>query len=289
MNNLILIFAILASAAVFVARQHQSLAAIRRQNSQLAATRATVRETLSLFAKRRSELEDRLRAAEPAPSAQKPDSSAPRLPETVSAPDPDRQGGWPSGAPYFYFPKKRLNAVKFELFNSGQLADDAVTLFGMTPSEREACDQAYRQLVEQFRNLEIQHLEPVEQPGRFKSMVSSVSYRIPSLTGETAPLREAFQSSLAGALGASRAQYLTEPINGYLTDKLENLGAHARVITFGYSQQRDGSLSPGYSVLDETEGTGNARGFKELGLDWPITYYAQLFGLSIPIEARSGH
>jgi hypothetical protein len=77
-----------------------------------------------------------------------------------------------------------------------------------------------------------------------------------------------------------------EAVNGFLATKMEDLGQHARVISFGYWRQPDGKMQRMYGIVDETEGTGSARGFDELDEDWPITYYARLFGVNAPIGGQ---
>ena len=72
-----------------------------------------------------------------------------------------------------------------------------------------------------------------------------------------------------------------------LSRNLDDLGQHARIISFGYVHQPNGEVQRIYGILDETTGVGNARTFTELEADWPISYYARLFGIDVSIKSES--
>jgi hypothetical protein len=286
MNNLILILAGLAATGAVVLNQTRSLAGIRVENHQLNNQRERLRTHLGDLERRRGELEEHTRAArqeisrwsEQAPSVSR------QNPDPIVAPDPLRQGGWPQGTSYFYLPKRDLKSVGYTVFDRDRLSGEAAALFGMSAAEREAVDAAYNRLWQDFRALEIQSLEPVPPPDRWKTMVESISYRIQALDREAGELRTEFETAVNQILGPTRTAYLMEAVNGFLASKLDDLGPHARVISFGYWRQPSGQMTPMYGIIDETEGTGEARGFKELDPDWPITYYAKLFGVDVPIK-----
>jgi len=287
MNNLVLILAVLAATGAVVLKQTRSLAAVRIENHQLNRQRELLRTHLADLEKRQSSLEERTKAARQEVSQLSEQAPGGNLPseDPIVAPDPLRQGGWPQAVSYFYLPKRDLKSVGYSVFEKDRLSDEAAALFGMSAAERESVDAAYNRLWQDFRALEIQSLEPVPQPDQWKNMIESTSYRIPALDHEANELRNGFETVVNQALGPTRTVYLMEAVNGFLASKLDDLGQHARVISFGYWRQPSGQMSPMYGVIDETEGTADARGFKELDLDWPITYYARLFGVNVPIKA----
>ncbi len=286
MSNLIIIIGVLAAAGAIFLKQRVSLENIQRANQQLASQSGVLRARAAEWERRQAVLqrqlagcEDRLRQLQEKQTA---------LPSPITGqivpPDPTRQGGWPAKAPYFYLPKKDLGSVGYPLFEGNRLTDDATLLFGMTPTEREMVDAAYDQMWRRFRQLEIQRMEPVETPKKWTHMQDSISYRIPSLESEARALRADFESSLQQTLGATRAIYLLEAADDYLHRNLDDLGQHARIISFGYIHQPKGQVQRMYGILDEATGVGEARSFTELEPDWPISYYARLFGIDVPIR-----
>ena len=48
--------------------------------------------------------------------------------------------------------------------SGGQLTDEAAALLGMSPAERESADNAFGELLNQFRRAEIQRMEPIAPP-----------------------------------------------------------------------------------------------------------------------------
>ena len=288
MNNVLIALVVLAVAGGVALRQGKALARIRNQNERLASQRQVLSERLGELRQRRADADRRLEQAQDRANAlkdQRGQAVAAAL-ESIVPPDPARQGGWPANAPYFYLPKSHLGSVGYRLLEEDRLTDDAATLFGMTPTEREAFDASYSALWTKFRDIEIQRMEHAEKPERLHNMINSTSYRIPALEKEADALRADFDAALSGALGSTRTQYLMEAVNGVIASKLENLGQHARVITFGYVQQPNGQMDPMYGITDETAGTSEARTFHELDEDWPITYYARLFGVDVPIKSH---
>jgi RNA polymerase sigma factor (sigma-70 family) len=206
MNNLILILVVLAAAGAVVLNQTRSLAVIRIENHQLNNQRERLRTHLADLERRRGELEEHTRAArqeisrwsEQAPSVSR------QNPDPIVAPDPLRQGGWPQGTSYFYLPKRDLKSVGYMVFDRDRLSDEAAALFGMSAAEREAVDAAYNRLWQDFRALEIQSLEPVPPPDRWKTMVESISYRIQALDREAGELRTEYETAVNQILGPTR-------------------------------------------------------------------------------------
>ena len=286
MSNLIIIIGVLAAAGTVFLKQRASLADIHGANRQLAsqsgdlhARAAGWEQRQAVLQRQLAQTEDRLRHLQEKQTALPSPNT-----ERIVAPDTSRQGGWPAKAAYFYLPKKDLGSVGYRLLEGNRLTDDATLLFGMTAAEREAVDAAYDQMWRRFRELEIQRMEPAETPKKWTHMQDSISYRIPSLETEARALRAEFEAGLQQTLGATRAKYLSEAADDFLARNLDDLGQHARIISFGYIHQPKGQVQRMYGILDEATGVGQARSFTELEADWPISYYARLFGVDVPIK-----
>jgi len=286
MSNLIIITGVLDAAGAIFLNQRGSLANVQSANKQLASQSAVLHTRAGEWEQRQAVLQRQLAKSEDRLRHLQEKQTAPPSPnsEQIVPPDPARQGGWPANGLYFYLPKKDLGSVGYRLFDGNRLTDDATLLFGMTAAEREAVDAAYDQMWRRFRELEIQRMEPAETPKKWTHMQDSISYRIPSVETEARALRAEFEAGLQQTLGATRAKYLSEAADDFLSRNLDDLGQHARIISFGYIHQPNGEVQRMYGILDEATRVGNARTFTELEADWPISYYARLFGIDVPIK-----
>jgi hypothetical protein len=289
MSNLTIIIGVLAAAGAIFLNQRVSVANVHSANKQLASQSGVLHARAAGWEQRQAVLqrqlaqtEDRLRHLQEKQTALPSPNT-----EQILAPDTTRKGGWPANGLYFYLPKKDLGSVGYRLLEGNRLTDDATLLFGMTAAEREAVDAAYDQMWRRFRELEIQRMEPAETPKKWTQMQDSISYRIPALESEARALRAGFESSLQQTLGATRAKYLSEAADDFLSRNLDDLGQHARIISFGFVHQPNGEVQRIYGILDEVTGVGNARTFTELEAEWPISYYARLFGIDVPIKSES--
>src|SRR6266516_4269409 len=113
----------------------------------------------------------------------------------------------------------------------------------------------------------------------------SISYRVPSLESEARDLRATFESSLQQSLGLTRATLLSEAAGAHIQTRLDDLGRHARIITFGRLRQPNGEIQAGYAELDETTGVGNYRVIQQpLEPDSQAAYYGRLFGVEVPVR-----
>ena len=286
MSHYILILTALIAATTVYVHQRAALNKVQRVNVQLAAQTRVLNTRLVDLRERGALSEQRLAQSKERLEALRQNlhtAPAPK-PAAIVPPDPDRHGGWPAKTPYFYLPKKTLNAVGYRLFAGHRLTDDAATLFGMTPAEREAVDTAYNNLWQKFREFEIQRMELTEKPPQWQEPVNrdSISYRIPSLAKESGELLVEFTTSLQSTLGATRTGYLMETAQAYLTSQLEDLGQTARVITF-WPASSDGQ-KPWYGILNEGI-NGTVRAIQSpLEPDSTEAYYARLFGIEVPIK-----
>ncbi|HVY70820.1 MAG TPA: hypothetical protein VHH73_12890 [Verrucomicrobiae bacterium] len=184
-------------------------------------------------------LRERLQNARQYPGTTSPISSA----EIVVPADPARNGGWPDGVGYFYLPKRDLESVGVKGgFFSGKnhLTDAAVTLYGISPEERGAVDQALDTLVSQCGALESARLEPVDLPKIFeKDIQDAVVRRIPAFTNEMATLRSELNATLAATLGPQRAGYFAIPLNDFFQNQLAGIGLIPRTVIFGKAADSD--------------------------------------------------
>jgi hypothetical protein len=296
MTKLILCLAVLATGSAIVVNERVSRAGVLSTNAHLIAEAGSLRERGNELDRRRADLQRDLQAGLEQFQAlrqQQTDvetgASAPQAGEIVP-PDSTRQGGWPVRAGYFYLPKKDLGAVGYKVMEGNRLTTDAASLFGMSAAERSAVDSAYAEMWRKYRQLEIDQMEPVGLPAQWTKCLApeeSVSYRIPSLAKEAEALRSSFESSVGETLGAQRAGYLLEGLNAFIAGNLDNLGANARIISFGrWPSQKDGKVVPGYGIINEGINASSAGITRPLPADSQLAYYAQLFGVDVPIEAQ---
>ena len=286
MSKLIIIIGVLAAAGAVFLNQRGSLANVHGANKQLASQSGVLTALAGKWEERQADLQRQLAESEDRLRQLQEKQTAVPSPNTeqIVPPDPSRQGGWPAKALYFYLPKKDLDSVGYRLFEGNRLTDDTTLLFGMTPAERDAVDAAYDHMWRRFREFEIQRMEPAETPKCWTHMHDSVSYRIPALETEARSLRAEFEAGLQQTLGATRAKYLSEAADDFLSRNLDDLGQHARIISFGHVQQPNGEVQRMYGILDEATGVGDGRSFTELEADWSISYYGRLFGVDVPIK-----
>jgi hypothetical protein len=292
MSKLIIFSAVLFVAGVVFLNQRASLTKVRTVNAQLASQASVLHAHAADLDRRRADLQRQLAENQNGVRRLRQEQTEALLPKPepeaiIVPPDSTRQGGWPAKAQYFYFPKKDLAAVSYRLFETNRLTDDAAVLFGTTPAEREAVDAAYDELWRKFRDLEIERMERVDKPKilyHFRDD-ESISYRIPSLEEDAGALEANFKLSLEQIQGMTRAHYLMEAVNDFTAHKLDDLGQHSRIISFGWVHQPSGEVQLGYAVLDEAAGTSTMQVINSpIEKDSQPAYYAQLFGIDVPIK-----
>ncbi|MEJ2008998.1 MAG: hypothetical protein P8Z30_12730 [Acidobacteriota bacterium] len=309
MSNLIITFVTLLTAGVLLVNQRASLGRVRDANRQLVSQIGVLHSRADDLTKRRVRLQRRLSDAQNLLAAAGMKSVAvPQKPsEAIVPPDPTRHGGWPARVPYFYLPKKDLDSVGYRLFENNRLTDGAATLFGMTTGEREAVDAAYDDLWRKFRELEIEQMKPMALPNDWEALPERspwrllitpylwkqakangcIAYYLPSLEKESAALSNEFASTLEQTLGTVRAGCLLGSANDYIATRLGNLGRKARCVGFIKVLQPDGKKQFVYAI--ENVGiNGSTKAIQSpLDPDSEEAYYAQLFGVDVPIEHNS--
>jgi hypothetical protein len=289
MNYLVLILATFITASTVLVNQRAALRKTQGANAQLAAQARALETRLGELRERRDYFDHRLSASKERLGTLRQNLKNTPVPQFAEPlpPDPARHGGWPADAAYFYLPKKNLNTVGYQLFAGHRLTDDAATLFGMTAAEREAVDAAYGNLWRKFRELEIQRMEPAEKPAIWNEPADqeSVTRRFPSLAKETGELLAGFTSALQNILGTVRAGYVLETAQAYFTSQLDDLGQAARIITI-WRGSADGNQKPWFGILREGS-YGDVQMIQfPVEPDSTIAYYAQLFGVEVPIQAE---
>ena len=305
MSNLIITLTTLLTAGLVLVNQRVLLQRTRDVNRQQVSQCDVLQSRADDLAQRRVRLQRRLSDAQDLLAAGGKESANVPLPpsEAVVPPDPARQGGWPASVPYFYLPKKDLGSVGYQLFENNRLTEDAATLFGMTATEREAVDAAYDDLWRKFRELEIERMKPMTLPTDWDSSTERspwgglinpylwkqakangcIAYYIPSLETEATALSNEFASMLEQTLGTVRAGCLLGSANDYIATRLGNLGRNARCVAFLKVVQPEGRKHFVYAI--ENVGiNGSTKSIQSpLDPDSEEAYYAQLFGVDVPI------
>jgi len=298
----LLIIVIVAAITFFVwQRQRPVLQGVRIQNERLAAVGAELKERAQRaesaqqsaeqqLAGLRTEIDSR-KAAASEQIAQNPAPQTARPPE----PDPVHQGGWPSGAGFFYLPKQYLTNASYQLLSGGQLTDEAAALLVMSLAERESTDNSFGELLNQFRRVEIQRMEPMDPPANWSIGVSSsvrapgmafdsaLTYQIPDLSKDISAAQSAFLGQRQQDLGASRADIIASAADAYLRQNLDDLGSGDRIVGFVWQPESDGTHSLWFAAADARKGEGAfQRVDEDLDPNSQTAYYAQLFGVKLP-------
>jgi hypothetical protein len=301
MKKLLLIALVSAVTFLVWRRQRPVLEGVRIQNERLTAVAAELKERArraesaqqsaeQQLASLRLELKSRAAAA----SDQGNQNPGPRTAPTPE-PDPAHQGGWPAGAGFFYLPKQYLTNASYQLLSGDQLTDEAAALLDMSPAERESTDNAFGELLGQFRRVEIQRMEPVAPPANWSLAVSgstgapglpfdsALTYHIPDLSKDVSAAQTAFLAQLQQTLGASRADIVGSAADSYLRQNLDDLGAGDRIVGFVWMPESDGTHSLWYAAADARKGEGAFQRVGEnLDPNSQTAYYAQLFGIKLP-------
>lgn len=309
MSNLIITLTTLLTAGLVLVNQRVLLHRRLDVNRQLVSQISVLQSRADDLAQRRVRLQRQLSDAQDLlVAAGKESATVPPQPsEAIVPPDPALQGGWPASVLYFYLPKKDLGSVGYQLFENNRLTDDAATLFGMTATEREAVDTAYDDLWRKFRELEIERMKPMALPTDWDSSTERspwgglitpylwkqakangcIAYYIPSLEKEAAALSNEFASTLEQTLGTVRAGCLLGAANDYIATRLGNLGRNARCVAFLKALQPDGKKQFVYAIENVGINSSTKAIQSPLDPDSEEAYYAQLFGVDVPIERNS--
>jgi hypothetical protein len=264
MSNFTYALLALAASGILFLRERIVFVEARASTRQLQAQIGALGEQLSRLEQSRSELERRVAEAR---DQARESGQAEVQTRAVVPPNPNRNGGWPTNEPYFYVPKRDLpgiglvaymtNAAVLEPFGSrtiqaplpwtNRLSDDAVILFGMTPIEREAVDEAYLKLWEAFRHLGLGRVERIApEPGWSIPVVSE--YHVPRLTNEASTVLTELKSIFRPALGTPRADYFVEGAPGAsIRHELSLLGQAEYFIVFGPNRSPDGEVQSAIS------------------------------------------
>ncbi|MCI0538930.1 MAG: hypothetical protein L0Z50_27295 [Verrucomicrobiales bacterium] len=307
MKKLILAATIVVILAFVWNRQHAHRKDITLQNERLreAAAHLTQQAEAAAAARQSAEqrladlrAEDRLREVT---ASGTPANAAASLPTQLAEPDPSRQGGWPRDADFIYLSKQYLTNASYRLLDGDRLTDEAATLLGMSPAEREAVNDLFNTLLGQFRQIEVKHMELVDPPANLgvglgkrpnsaNQFDAAIMYRIPGLAPKIAEARQAFSEQLQQNLGPSRAQLIEQAADSYFRKNMDDLGSGERTVAFLWQRENDGTHSIWYGVAGDLHGPGT---FNPVGLALKpnspiahltpqITYYARLFGVQLP-------
>ena len=300
MKKLVIIVSILGLGVAVWSRQRPQMQRIEVQNRRLAAAAEELRARAERAETARQSAEQRLAdlrrewESQPVPAAAAPGADSSPQPRQSLQPDPAHQGGWPPDEAFFYLLKQYLTNANYRLLDGERLTDEAAAIFGMSAAERDAVDQAFGELADQFHRVEIQHMQLAPPPvnwanptdpaaSRAMSFDSVLTYRITDLSDDLDAARKAFGDQLEQALGTARAQFITPAAESYLRQDLDDLGAGDRVVGFVWERDSDGSYSLWYGRADARHGTGFfERVPNDVDPHSQTAYYARLFGVGLP-------
>jgi hypothetical protein len=292
MKNYLIVLAAAALAGALWFHQHARYQSLQVEKGQLTREVEALRVRGEQASSARQAAEQRLASLQTqvnlgrGAGLQRTSSTAPSAPRGALPPDPGHQGGWPAGAGYIYLPKGFLTNVSFRLLDNGRLTDEAATLLGMSPTEREAINGAFTGLLGQFRQIEQQKMQKINPPAEWGgpglSFDSGLTYQIPSLSTDIQNLRQSFSQQAQQSLGDVRAQLLEQTGDAYFHQQLDDLGAGERTVGFLWKPESDGSHSLWYCFKDASRAGSFERVPEQVDPNSQIAYYAGLFGVKLP-------
>jgi hypothetical protein len=257
MNNLTILAVLLTSSGLVVLALRTSLQRVRAESQRLirqvaltrglteeaAGTVADLTRTLEEQRNRHAELRSRLEFEAQA------DGAIPL--------EPEREGLWPVGKPYFYLNKKYLVDALFQKFRGSSrglgLHPDTTVALGMTPAEAVTIEKGFEDLVARFKDLEKARLEPsrahaIERwPGKKKT-----SYRMPPLRQEMEPAIANYFSSVRSTLGEARAALFEGWARHCIADSAWDFAPKARLFTLTDEEIRGDQRLTRFEMAEES-------------------------------------
>ena len=279
MNNLAIVAVLLASSGLVFLAQRTSLQHVRAENQRLtrlvASTQRATEDADGRFANlsrqveaqrnRQIELRSGLASEAPAGSA---------IPF-----EPEKEGIWPIGKPYFYLKKSRLADAVFQKFQGSArglgLHSDTTLALGMTPVEASTIDNGFEDLVARFKDLEKERLEPSQAhaserwPGKKKT-----SYRMPPLREEMEPTIASYFASVRSALGDARAALFEGWARNCIAESVWDFAPKARLFTLTDEEFRGDQRLTRFEMAEES---GKSLYYYELW--YPPRDYGLRYGL----------
>ncbi|MFO1501783.1 MAG: hypothetical protein U1G07_25970 [Verrucomicrobiota bacterium] len=315
MNNLFLALILLAAATVAwlnrYAANQMTQSQMQALSGKLAACESSLRFEQATAAESDARLKQ-LRALARTAQEELVQASA-EARELVSPADVAGEGTWPANRDYFYLPKQFLGSIGYGVFhNDGTLSEEAARLFGLTPAEKVALTDSWRQLCLELQQAELNHVERLEPRQADSDDHREVVFRVSSTSNDVAELQDQFQRNLQTQFGSTRGDLIwakvstQRPLDGY------PLGFDDRILTYSAERQPDGSVqhrlgftkpdkSTSYSfpiTFDQPEASAEpgaaaaqaATGREVLSPDSALWPYRHLFGDQplLQPQARSG-
>jgi hypothetical protein len=144
-----------------------------------------------------------------------------------------------------------LNTITAPLPWTNRLSDDAAILFGMTPTDREAVDEAYHKLWETFHQLCLGTVERIDpEPGWPIPVVSE--YHIPRHTNEASAVLAELKPTFRPVLGTPRADYFVEGAPGVsIRIDLDHVAQFEYFRVFGPNRSPDGEVQSAISTSSD--------------------------------------
>lgn len=142
---------------------------------------------------------------------------------------PDTEGLFPPGRPYFHVPKAMLDRFIVDLFDAGQLHPAMTVLLGLDAREESELRMAYAALRADLETEETRLFQPIRPPqpvaGRSNLVVIG---KLPALEDNGISLRDAFYQKASEILGRDRAPLFLRRAEAAFDSDLHGLGSIAR-------------------------------------------------------------
>ena len=209
MRNFIIAGAVLGSAVSVLiyersalANTRQETAAVAEKNRALEVNIAAERATLAeLEARLKTAQEDRLRMAR-----EIEEERAAHQPVPAGAPDPAKEGTWPSTRPYFYLAKKHIPGIEYQAFNStAGVSREAAALFGISAREHREIEGAMKSMFAHLHETELKRAVLTNTPSDLAGRPGKkISVWVPPNL-DAAELKEEVGGRIAEILGGNRA------------------------------------------------------------------------------------
>jgi hypothetical protein len=263
MNNLWLTTLLAATAGVFYFGAQKQISALTRSNEATLKKIAHERDAISKSDNEQRRLEslvtmERLAVENLRAHTTRIITETNIVEEAPS--DPQKEGYWPAGKPYFYLSKQRLRETSFwPTTENDTISPTAMIALGMNDAEFQSVNSVYAQARERLRNLEVSIAVPTNTLPQQEKMWKGekTTLFLPGLKpGILQALKRDLRDGFTAAIGNERGELLYNRIqesysnNDISKDRWITLIREGDLIQIGETDGR-GTVTTGSSKNDE--------------------------------------